>query len=220
MSSGERPIGATKGKQPNTEALCQPPPPPYVALDSLAARGPPTPAGTDRLNSLPVSPQPPPTSNCRDPTDLRTRALPTVICGGLAGGPSPATRSNPHPPRVRRRQGLGTGGASAVSAEQAFVCRGISQEGGGGWVGLVRGRLFKFDFSCTKFWVKKSCFGVGGCEEGGTPPFLWEGAPCAVPALCPGCAKSPLFSTAGSHGSQGPEFCTPDAVLNGSCTLL
>ena len=29
MSSGERPIGATKGKhkQPNTEALCQPPPP-------------------------------------------------------------------------------------------------------------------------------------------------------------------------------------------------
>ena len=28
MSSGERPIGATKGKQSDTEALCQPPPPP------------------------------------------------------------------------------------------------------------------------------------------------------------------------------------------------
>ena len=28
MSSGERPIGAAKGKQPNTEALCQPPPTP------------------------------------------------------------------------------------------------------------------------------------------------------------------------------------------------
>ena len=27
MSSGERPIGAAKGKQPDTEALCQPPPP-------------------------------------------------------------------------------------------------------------------------------------------------------------------------------------------------
>ena len=27
MSSGERPIGAAKGKQLNTEALCQPPPP-------------------------------------------------------------------------------------------------------------------------------------------------------------------------------------------------
>ena len=38
------------------------------------------------------------------------------------------------------------------------------------------------------------------------PPF--GGAPCAVPALCARCAKSQLFSTAGSHGSQGPEFCT------------
>ena len=28
MSSGERPIGAAKGKQSNTEALCKPPPPP------------------------------------------------------------------------------------------------------------------------------------------------------------------------------------------------
>ena len=28
MSSGERPIGAAKHKQPDTEALCQPPPPP------------------------------------------------------------------------------------------------------------------------------------------------------------------------------------------------
>ena len=28
MSSGERPIGAAKGKQSATEALCQPPPPP------------------------------------------------------------------------------------------------------------------------------------------------------------------------------------------------
>ena len=30
MSSGERPIGAAKGKQSDTEALCQPPPPPPV----------------------------------------------------------------------------------------------------------------------------------------------------------------------------------------------
>ena len=28
MSGGERPIGAARGKQPDTEALCQPPPPP------------------------------------------------------------------------------------------------------------------------------------------------------------------------------------------------
>ena len=39
-------------------------------------------------------------------------------------------------------------------------------------------------------------------------------------ALCACCAKRRQFSTPGSHGSPGPEFCTPDAVLNGSCTLL
>ena len=42
-----------------------------------------------------------------------------------------------------------------------------------------------------------------------------DGAKGAHRALCPRCA-----TTAGSHGSQGPEVCTPDAVLNGSCTLL
>ena len=39
-------------------------------------------------------------------------------------------------------------------------------------------------------------------------------------ALCTRCAKSRLFSTTGSHGSQGPELSSPDAVLNGSCILL
>ena len=35
MSSGERPIGAAKGKQSNIEALCQiPPPPPKLVTDS------------------------------------------------------------------------------------------------------------------------------------------------------------------------------------------
>ena len=32
-------------------------------------------------------------------------------------------------------------------------------------------------------------------------------------ALCPRCAKSRLFSTTGSHGFQGPEFCTPQPLL-------
>ena len=32
MSSGERPIGAAKGKQSDTEALCQYPPPPLGNL--------------------------------------------------------------------------------------------------------------------------------------------------------------------------------------------
>ena len=35
MSSGERPIGAAKGKQCDTEALCQPPPPPAVLWSAL-----------------------------------------------------------------------------------------------------------------------------------------------------------------------------------------
>ena len=42
MSSGERPKGAAKGKQPNTEALCQPPPPPStLSLFSLYGTPPP-----------------------------------------------------------------------------------------------------------------------------------------------------------------------------------
>ena len=39
------------------------------------------------------------------------------------------------------------------------------------------------------------------------------GAPCTVPALCPRYAKSRLFSTTGSHESQGPEFCTLQPLL-------
>ena len=36
MSSGERPIGAAKGKQSDTEALCQTPPPPSYSLSLWA----------------------------------------------------------------------------------------------------------------------------------------------------------------------------------------
>ena len=32
-------------------------------------------------------------------------------------------------------------------------------------------------------------------------------------ALCLRCAKSQLFFTTGSHGSQGPEFCTLQPLL-------
>ena len=37
MSSGERPIGAAKGKQSDTEAVCQTPPPLYRATDTHEA---------------------------------------------------------------------------------------------------------------------------------------------------------------------------------------
>ena len=36
MSGGERPIGAAKGKQSDTEALCQPPPPPLFQSNACA----------------------------------------------------------------------------------------------------------------------------------------------------------------------------------------
>ena len=45
----------------------------------------------------------------------------------------------------------------------------------------------------------------GGEAEPGA--YLYgKGAHCA---LCARCVKSRLFSANGSHGSQGPEFCTP-----------
>ena len=40
MSSGERPIGAAKGKQSDTEALCQTPPPPRALGVGPVRRGP------------------------------------------------------------------------------------------------------------------------------------------------------------------------------------
>ena len=53
MSSGERPIGAAKGKQPNTEALCQSPPP-----RSAFARAPiPPPRPPQTPTSPPTPPQ-------------------------------------------------------------------------------------------------------------------------------------------------------------------
>ena len=41
MSSGERPIGAAKGKQSDTEALCHPPPPPPRVHQAQVRRPPP-----------------------------------------------------------------------------------------------------------------------------------------------------------------------------------
>ena len=62
MSTGERPKGAAKGKHPNTEALCQPPPP----LSPVLIHGLPPPAP----HRLPITPSPP------GPRPLRPRATP------------------------------------------------------------------------------------------------------------------------------------------------
>ena len=45
MSCGERPIGTAKGKQPNAEALCQPPPPPSSGVARAGAGMGGTPRG-------------------------------------------------------------------------------------------------------------------------------------------------------------------------------
>ena len=58
---------------------------------------------------------------------------------------------------------------------------------------------------------------MGSPEGSDDEKFPYEQLAKGAPrALCPRCAKSRLFSTTGSHGSQGSEFCAPDAVLNGS----
>ena len=53
----------------------------------------------------------------------------------------------------------------------------------------------------------------GGNRRGNVCPARQGGAPRAVRALCPHCAKSQLFSTTCSHRSQGPEFCTLQPLL-------
>ena len=49
MSSGERPMGAAKGKQSDTEALCQNPPP-----TPESARGPPSRRNSENLPNTKV----------------------------------------------------------------------------------------------------------------------------------------------------------------------
>ena len=78
MSSGERPIGAAKGKQADTEALCQTPPPVHL----VSANPSPSPSSA---SSAP-SPPPPP------PKRLVSANPPTPLA------PSPLKCANPPPP--------------------------------------------------------------------------------------------------------------------------
>ena len=90
MSSGERPIGAAKGKQPNTEALCQPPPPPghswlFTTAPASPRVEPPPPQGAQPMPShCPLTPsasfhgihnrqQPPPTASATSSNRLSNR---------------------------------------------------------------------------------------------------------------------------------------------------
>ena len=70
-------------------------------------------------------------------------------------------------------------------------------------------------FRCRDYWEARHAFdgGISVPQVVCAPRSQLLGA---HRALCPCCAKSRLFFTTCSHGSQGPQFCTP----NGSCTLL
>ena len=80
----------------------------------------------------------------------------------------------------------------------------------------------KYDGFFVPALVWPSAHGTSGGVEGGAVPETSRplGPLGAHRAPCMRCAESRVFSAPGSHGSQGPELCTPEAVLNGSRTLL
>ena len=51
------------------------------------------------------------------------------------------------------------------------------------------------------------------CKAGACAVRLFGGAPCAVRALCEKLAVFHPCWLAACHGSQGPEFCTPQPLL-------
>ena len=70
--------------------------------------------------------------------------------------------------------------------------------------------------------MERSGLGPRSCSRGGWGAFLptlcTDCLLCARAmeahcAPCPRCAKSQLFSTTGSYGYQGPEFCTLQTLL-------
>ena len=96
MSSGERPIGAAKGKQSDTEALCQNPPPPPSSNEVLQAPPPPLqppeysrPPSLDAPHPTPphdppsdVPPPPPPLPQAHTPYDVGSLHVP--LCALLS----------------------------------------------------------------------------------------------------------------------------------------
>ena len=92
MSGGERPIGAAKGKQSDTEALCHPPPPPPAPPPSGVLRQQQDRAAADQVSSASTRPCP-----CGGPWPLPWAA---------AAGPRPCGLPLPRPfPPPPLRQG-------------------------------------------------------------------------------------------------------------------
>ena len=74
---------------------------------------------------------------------------------------------------------------------------------------LIRGISARSKGSRECWWQHTLAFGI-----------IFETLGGAHRALCARGAESRLFFTTLNHGSQGPEFCIPAAVVNGSCVLL
>ena len=91
MCKGERPIGAAKGKQPNPEALCQPPPPPPAFT-------------SDPVPSHLVGPSPPPCPTGRGPG---LRRAPRVRPRGQSAAAAPPAGGVHVHGRAHRRGGPG-----------------------------------------------------------------------------------------------------------------
>ena len=119
MSSGERPIGAAKGKQSDIQALCQPPPPP-----SAGRRGLPLPLGAVKTN--PAVPVPSPGGERRHAGLLFDTSAP--------GPPPPLKRLCQI---VFRAFGQSKILSGAFVRTKGFLPRlsHSSTTGGGGWVG-------------------------------------------------------------------------------------
>ena len=100
MSSGERPIGATKGTPSDTEALCQPPPPP-PAHQTYAQWG----GGSNSKKNSP-----------RMPLCLRTRRAARMTAASTACCEAPNRHHRRHGPRTPHR-----GGGGVVSA-RVTIC--------------------------------------------------------------------------------------------------
>ena len=123
----------------------------------------------------------------------RRRAMGCVFIGWGGGGGKGREREERG---GKRRGGEGRGGEGRDGCERE-TCRGRGVFGG---PQIWRG---KFGVSIWPPYFPRRIPGL---------PMLhvpWRRTVC--------CAKSRLFSTT---CSQGPAFCTPDAVLNGSCTPL
>ena len=104
----------------------------------------------------------------------------------------------------------------ASKARRTGLLDGMLQACGGLWGGHGHGGAAAvLQCSCDCVWVKSKS--ISRINEVSCPRTVIGGRTvrCARAVR-----KVGWFSTAGSHGSQGPEVCTPDAVVNGSCTLL